>query len=727
MGKVKVGKARRDKFYQLAKETGYRSRASFKLLQLNRKFEFLQKSSICIDLCAAPGGWLQVAQQYMPVSSLIIECVLIEFFLLSGVDLVAIKPINGVITLKEDITTDKCRQSLRKLLPDQKADLVLHDGAPNVGKNWVHDAYQQAELTLKALHLATFFLVKGGYFITKVFRSKDYFSLLWVLQQMFKKVHATKPLASRNESAEIFVVCQGYLAPDVIDPKFLDSKHVFKDVEQENSVRPTLNLVHPDKISKKAEGYDENNYLQMHKLSAVKFITDANFLELFKHCTEIVLDDESIISHPSTTDEIKECCKDIQVLGKKDLKNLLSWRKCLNKSLPQLNIMANDNEKMDVENDQEETIEGVEMENDEANKDADSDNDSIEEVIEQEEKELSERRARLLKDKKKKHKKVMNEKRKLREKMALQMVIPGDSIQATDDIDLFSFNSVKKDAGIAFKCDDVEPDDDDDDDDEDDAPEPARRIKFDKEDVALYDDEGEAWNKLNRHDSDDDEEEDKVEGDHKASSNNKKRKIVKLNPLELAIGEEIVKSKKRRRELVELSYNRYAYGEDSAPDWFLHDEMKHSKKQLPVTKEQIQYYKEKQKAIDANPIKKIAEARARQKHKLVKRLEKARKRTENIGEDLPEKEKMKQAKEIYKKAGLLKAQKKKDVTYVVAKRGVGKRVSRPAGVKGHFKVVDPRMKKDNRKMKHESKSKGRKSSAGKQKSNKKAGKGRKKR
>ena len=174
--------------------------------------------------------------------------------------------------------------------------------------------------------------------------------------------------------------------------------------------------------------------------------------------------------------------------------------------------------------------------------------------------------------------------------------------------------------------------------------------------------------------------------------------LPKLDPEGLAIASLLVQSKKKREELIESGYNRWAHDDEGLPDWFASDEAKHYQKQIPISKEMVLEYRAKLREINARPIKKIAEARARKKQKALRRLAKARKRAEGITdtEDMTDQEKMKHIKQIYKKAGAL-GRKKPEVKYVVAKKGLaGRKAVRPAGVKGPYRQVDPRMKKDNR-------------------------------
>ncbi|XP_077261742.1 pre-rRNA 2'-O-ribose RNA methyltransferase FTSJ3 [Temnothorax americanus] len=811
--KSKIGKQRKDKYYQLAKETGYRSRAAFKLIQLNRKFEFLQKSRVCVDLCAAPGGWMQVARQNMPISSIVI-----------GVDLFPIKPIPGCLSLVEDITTDKCRVAISRELKTWKADVVLNDGAPNVGKSWLHDAYQQAVLTLSALKLATQFLKAGGWFVTKVFRSKDYNPLVWVLKQLFKKVHATKPQASRSESAEIFVVCQYYIAPDKLDPKFFDPKHVFSDLQLETGNK--LNVFHPEKQKKaKAEGYPENDYTLHHKLSAKEFIACEDALEALQNASEIVMDDEVIDKHEKTTKEIRECCKDIKVLGRKDLKLLLGWWKALKES---------QTETKEVENTVKDEVTAAP-----ATITLEEQEDLEDEEIQKQIAELREAEAKELKRKKKKANK---ERQKLNERLNLKMIHKSDEGPKLEGDDLFKLDQIQtyqqleqvtnqtpdvlaesdvesdeevkpkkiqyeKDTGhldskdLCYKSEDSEESDtdasgddtnseesglglDDSDDESTSKPQKKRQFKdpestplltdldfrdketkrahkaalwFEKdvfknlenEDDADYemdkmieqykkkggcvlgeeknmqekiDEEKKRKRKINESDDTDSDYdvEEMMAPDKKMKKiggkdgfeivpreTDKKPKKKKLTPEDLALGSLLIQSKKSRRDLLDSAWNRYAFNDEKLPDWFVKDEEKHMKKDVPVPKELADEYKKRVEDLNVRPIKKVMEAKARKKKRAARKLDKAKKKVEALMDntDIGSKEKARQVKALYKKA---RQEPKKEVKYIVAKKHTAqKRSVRPPGVKGRYKIVDPRMKKDLRAAKAKEKTKGR--------------------
>uniref|UniRef100_A0AAX7TCM8 pre-rRNA processing protein FTSJ3 n=1 Tax=Astatotilapia calliptera TaxID=8154 RepID=A0AAX7TCM8_ASTCA len=729
--KLKVGKTRKDKFYHLAKETGYRSRSSFKLIQLNRKFQFLQKARALVDLCAAPGGWLQVASKFMPVSSLII-----------GVDLVPIKPIPNVVTLQEDITTEKCRQSLRKELQTWKVDVVLNDGAPNVGANWQHDAFSQAHLTLMALKLACEFLTKGGTFVTKVFRSKDYQPLLWIFQQFFKKVQATKPQASRNESAEIFVICQGFVAPDKIDSKFFDPKYAFKEVEvQAKTVKELIPVKKP-----KAEGYTDGDLTLYHSFMVTDFLKAENPVDFLGKASEITFNNPDLEFHSATSNEIKECCRDIKVLGRKELRLLLNWRSKLRRYLAKK--LKDEAKQLDQEISLSSDEEGSNSE-EEAGKKEDEEEGGEDNEEEEMVKKLAELKAEEVAELKRKKRKLLKEQRKQRERVELKMDLPGVSIASTEDSSLFSLVSIKKKKVNVTRCfpkncychstslmltvfpwklksvylfilPERKPN-------LSRRPQSSRfisvvfRVKFTNQEEEEEDEEQDGGLVVELEGKDEKMER---QADLWFSKVCKKARI--LSPEGLALGTQIATSKKRARDLVDSSFHRCVL-----PEWFLDDERKHRKRPVPVTKEMVEEYKQKWKEINSRPIKRVAEAKARKKRRTLKKMEQAKKKAEAVVNtvDISEREKMAQLKSIYKKAGLGKE--KREVTYVVSKKGAGKKVRRPPGVKGVFKVVDGRMKKDLRGMQRkEQRAKGGKGKRGKGRQAKggkgvKSGKGRK--
>ncbi|KAE8911681.1 pre-rRNA processing protein [Phytophthora fragariae] len=414
---VKRKKHDKDKYYNLARQQGYRARSAFKLIQLNKKYDFLSTAKVCIDLCAAPGGWCQVAAKYMPASSIIL-----------GIDLLPIRPIRGVKTFQCDITTVRCRQIIKQEMQSWQADVVLCDGAPNVGAEYSKDAYVQNELALVALKLAVDVMGRGGTFVSKVFRSQDYNALLWVFKQLFKKVSATKPLSSRNESAEIFVVCEQFLAPHSIDPKLFDPKYVFDQVDSQEK---TITIFHPKFGDRKRhrEGYDEELGMTLtNECSVTQFIDAHDPIRLLTDTTKVnfLPEDDVYRDHKDTSDEIVTCLSDLKVLGKADFKHLLKWRTRMLKYKEEL-LKAEKPEEEEEKPKEEEKK--PELELTEKEKDA---------LVREE---LTQLRANVQAKKKREKKKERERKQKLRIRAALGMDAEG--IDVTEAESAFSLKDLK--------------------------------------------------------------------------------------------------------------------------------------------------------------------------------------------------------------------------------------------------------------------------------------------
>ena len=171
------------------------------------------------------------------------------------------------------------------------------------------------------------------------------------------------------------------------------------------------------------------------------------------------------------------------------------------------------------------------------------------------------------------------------------------------------------------------------------------------------------------------------------------------SPEALTLASQLVNRERTKTDLINDGFNRYSFNsKENLPSWFLDDESKFYKPNLPVTKEAVAALRARQRALDARPIKKIAEAKARKKRRAAVRLEKAMKKAEGITEttDLSEREKAAQIEKLLRKgAAGAKAKKAKEKVKVVVAKGAHKGLKgRPKGVKGRYTMVDSRMKKE---------------------------------
>lgn len=817
MGKKSKGNQRLDKYYYLAKEQGYRSRAAFKLVQLNRKYGFLEKANSCLDLCAAPGGWLQVASKHMPMHSLVV-----------GVDLDPIKPIKGVITHQADITTERCRQILRKEARGGMYDIVIHDGAPNVGGNWASEAHMQNVLVLESLKLACEFLPPNGWFVTKVFRSVDYHSLLYAFNQLFRTVEATKPMASRYQSAEIFVVCGGFKAPGKIDERLLDAKHLFNDTSAEPI--PVVDVLDPKQQKKRQrQGYEDGISTTYSERSVLDFLVSEAPVEMLGRTIKFTFegDDqkmmEFVMAAKATTEEIQHLCSDLPVLGRSDFKHLLKWRMGLRKGMEREGLLAKKSKKeannqeeeekeeeLDEESkllremqqvgkrlesrlkrekkkakkikqasklriamshhsdggdifseqdlfrfdkDQLKSMNHVEAPGERLMEQLEEDSESEEPLVqrkkkgEEEEGEAKDEKEKYLESQDKyfellyRHYKGLKSETNFTKKRSRL-----DDITEID-VENFDINQRERESAYALKSKTGGKKGKDKETNEEDAKVDSMASKWFSQDV--FDDvdmtQGENANRQAKKkatqeeaDSSDTETSESEEEDEAAFLEAKRKErdsrrgdqadddykpkregegdgdfeIVKQQAQASedeesssdsdsldsddteAIAHSMVLKKmflktKTKRELVDSSYNKYAFHDEGLPHWFTQDEAKHMRPAVELPEAELAAARDQLKAIDSRTIKKVAEAKARKKRKLWKRMEAARSKANQIAssEDMSARGKAREISKLYANARNLKGGKgDKD-----GKKSGSKRISKASG-----KPLDRRMFSDKR-------------------------------
>jgi 23S rRNA (uridine2552-2'-O)-methyltransferase len=186
-----------DRFVQRSKREGYRSRSAYKLTGIDERDKLIKPGMTVVDLGAAPGGWSQVAAKRVGASGTVV-----------AIDLLPMEPVVGVIFIQADFSTGKGLEALAAGLRGRKADLVLSDMAPNLTGIAVSDQARSMALAEAARDFALLHLKQGGALLVKIFQGAGYDDYFKSLRVAFEKVVVRKPEASRDESAEQFLLAR---------------------------------------------------------------------------------------------------------------------------------------------------------------------------------------------------------------------------------------------------------------------------------------------------------------------------------------------------------------------------------------------------------------------------------------------------------------------------------------------------------------------------------------
>jgi 23S rRNA (uridine2552-2'-O)-methyltransferase len=187
-----------DPYVQRSKREGYRSRSAYKLIEIDEKDRILKPGQLVVDLGAAPGGWSQVVAKKLGNAGLLV-----------AIDILPMEPVAGATVLEADFTTNRGLEALRTALAERRVDVVLSDMAPNLSGIAVSDQARCMTLAELAFEFAQLHLKRDGAFLVKIFQGAGYDDYLKSLRRAFEKVVVRKPDASRDESAEQYLLARG--------------------------------------------------------------------------------------------------------------------------------------------------------------------------------------------------------------------------------------------------------------------------------------------------------------------------------------------------------------------------------------------------------------------------------------------------------------------------------------------------------------------------------------
>ena len=189
-----VIKQHRDQFFKKAKVLGYRSRASFKLIELNKKFNFIKKNSNLLDIGSTPGGWSQIASKIITNGKIL------------AVDITPMAKLENVIFFNDDFSEEKTKDKIFKIF-DDKIDVIISDMAENTTGNKTVDSIRTNSLCSDVINFSLKMLTNKGSLVCKLFMGEDFLEVKSLAKKNFKHVDFFKPESSRNESKETYIIC----------------------------------------------------------------------------------------------------------------------------------------------------------------------------------------------------------------------------------------------------------------------------------------------------------------------------------------------------------------------------------------------------------------------------------------------------------------------------------------------------------------------------------------